>query len=162
MSIKKFRHKQKTQQNHSHNKPRGPQYQVREIVYLHAYVDPSDQTSYFFCKGIITRQPQSDSPIYKIVITSVDPKSLLCGENPQQAKRLLGKRIVRREDQITSEISDMMTKMYEGHGWIDLPGGQIQQIINKIDKEQINDRGHKDGSSGNERTREEKSNLETS
>ena len=94
-------------------------YSVGALVYFHAFADMKDDTTYFMCKGYITRQPKADSKVYKIIIVSVDPKSVLCGERPDIAKILLGKKIARKGHQLSHKQTDWMRKFYGEQEWIE-------------------------------------------
>lgn len=74
------------------------------------------------------RQPLPGSPVYKITIISVNPHSVLCGERPDKAGRLLGRKIAREPNQIMKDLEGMMQKLYKDQNWI---------VVNKKDLNKI-------------------------
>lgn len=111
-------------------------YAVGDLVYFHAFADMSDNTTYFMCKGYITRQPKEESKVYKIIIISVDPKSVLCGEKPDIAQVLLGKKVALKGYKLTREPTDWMHKFYGDQEWIDLKGDELDKVKRYIKKKQ--------------------------
>jgi len=125
-------HKEMPKQHKYKQKPRRPEYSPGDVVYFHAYAGQKDDNAYFLCKGIVTRGPLPDNPTYKLIVTAVDPKSVLCGEQPEFAQPLIGKRIVRQENQLRGEIGGLLSKMYEGHGWIEMDPQAAKECLEKI------------------------------
>lgn len=109
-------------------------YTVGDLVYFHAFADMNDKSTYFMCKGYITRQPKETSKVYKIIVTSVDPKSVLCGEKPEVATVLLGKKIARKGHQLSKEPTDWMRKFYGDIGWLDIEDEELDKIKRYIKK----------------------------
>jgi len=105
---------------------------IGKLVYFHAFADPADKTSYFFCKGYVVRTPHRDSPVYKIVVTAVDPRSVLCGENPVSAKRLLNKKIAREPGQVTDSPVAWYRKTYED--WLEVTEKELIKLKGVIKK----------------------------
>jgi len=124
------RPRQQSQPKHKHK--------VGDLIYLHAFADPQDEKSYFLCKGYITRQPTTDSPVYKIAIISVDPNSVLCGEQPDTAKRILGRTIAKKEHEITTEPTGWMKKLYNRSVWLEIESKQLGKIKAKIQRQKEN------------------------
>jgi len=104
---------------------------VGDLVYFHAFVDPEDESTYFLCKGYIIREPKKDSPIYKLVVTAVDPRSVLCGARPDVAKKLLCKKIVRAPEQLSTEPTGWMLKFYQ-RDWLEISEAELRKIEENI------------------------------
>jgi len=107
-------------------------YKMGDLVYFHAYADPSDHTSYFLCQGYVARQPTNDSRVYKVIVVAVDPKSVLCGEKPDIARRLLGMKIAREPIQLSSEPSGLMKLFYKNTNWLHITEKELKKIKTSI------------------------------
>jgi hypothetical protein len=129
-------HKRRHNQNNHRPPPvhQAPAFAVGDLVYFHAFAEQSIENSYFLCKGYIVRSPQPDSPVYKIVVVAVDPKSILLGTKPEIAKSLLGRRIAREQNQISYQPTDWMNKFYADADWLLLDNREVQKLKHSLQK----------------------------
>lgn len=109
-----------------------PTFMIGDLVYFHAFAEQSIENSYFLCQGYIVRVPQSASPVYKIIVIAVDPKSILLGIRPEIARSLLGRRIAREQNQISYQPTDWMNKLYTDINWIFLNHQEVQKLRNSL------------------------------
>lgn len=107
-------------------------YRVGDLVHFHAFASPQDQNTYFMCKGLVARQPTPESKVYKVVVTAVDPKSMLCGHNPKLASTLLGKRIARLPDQLTDQPDGLLSQAYKSSAWLEVEDRELNKIRSNI------------------------------
>ena len=103
-------------------------YNIGDYVYFHAYADNKDKTTYFICKGYVIRQPKPDSKVYKVVVTEVNPKSVLCGESPDVAKTLLGRKIARKLNQLSEIKNNWVCTFYGEVSWLKLDQREEKKI----------------------------------
>ena len=109
-------------------------YKIGDLVYFHALSNVDDESTYFMCKGYVSRCPKPDSKVYKIVVTSVDPKSVLCGERPDLARVLLGKKIARKGHQMSIKRSDWARYLYGDQEWLEVKEEELKKIKGYIQK----------------------------
>ena len=111
----------------------------KSYVFFHALAEQNMPDSIFMCEGIVDRLPKPGSNVYKVIILSVDPISKTCGNKPQIAKSLLGRRIAREEGQIFIEYSVMMQKVYSPRStWLTLSEQEKNRIVQLVDKKKDN------------------------
>ena len=116
MNHKKKRHSKNDSNTQKSSKP--ADYKVGKFVFFNAYADSSDQSTYFMCQGCVTRQPTLASKVYKITVTAVDPQSFMCGNRPDLAKSLLGRKIAREPGQILEKPTSILKPVYREEDWL--------------------------------------------
>ena len=109
-------------------------YKSGTLVYFHAYADSKDKSTYFMCQGIIVKTPKNNKD-YKITITAINPRSVLCGENTKIAATLLGRNIFKKENKLSNKPTDWMNKFYKNPKWIEVSKHNLQKILNKAKKD---------------------------
>jgi hypothetical protein len=112
-------------QQRNHNRPK-PKFALGDEVYFQAFAEQAIENSFFLCKGKVVRLPEPNSPVYKIVVTSVDVNSIVIGHNPVMAQGLLGRRIAKQENQMSYKINDWLVRPQTG--WIHLGDRELQKI----------------------------------